>query len=178
MTSHLHLGHLTDAFFQRDLQKVHLSLERNHDISVDRVKDKTIEPIVKPSSEDQSCYLWTNVFWVFCGRWRVNLLSWHWQGVCFRCQNRDESQLRWAGFVSSQWWRYRLASWCSRVKCSCWSVWSDQRLKVDGSSSVDGPEDPHLRLKSDAGCNRKPMEVTEEGGCRAWESSQEWVTVV
>lgn len=26
--------------------------------------------------------VWTNETWVFCGRWRVVLLSWHWSGGC------------------------------------------------------------------------------------------------
>ena len=25
--------------------------------------------------------VWTSESWVFCGRWRVTLLSWHWSGV-------------------------------------------------------------------------------------------------
>ena len=30
---HIHLGHLADTFFQSNLQSVHLSQERKHDIS-------------------------------------------------------------------------------------------------------------------------------------------------
>ena len=26
--------------------------------------------------------VWTNESWIFCGRWRVIPLSWHWSGVC------------------------------------------------------------------------------------------------
>ena len=56
------------------------------------------------------------------------------------------------------------ASWCSRAKCSRRGVWPDQCLVLDGCSSVDGLESQHHRLESDAGRNRKPVEVTEEGG--------------
>ena len=50
-----------------------------------------------------------------------------------RHQNREESQLRWAG--------------CSRAKCSRWGVSSDQCLEVDGCRER----------------KRKPVEVTEDG---------------
>ena len=87
-------------------------------------------------------------------------------------------------------------------RCSCWGLWSDQCLEVDGCSSVDVLEGQHQCLESDAGRNRKSVEVTEEGGhmgefgkivnearCsvldmlqqlsqRGWESSQEGVAVV
>ena len=43
-------------------------------------------------------------------------------------------------------------------------MWSDHCLEVDGCSSVDGFEGQHLHFESDAGCNRKPVEVSEEGG--------------
>ena len=35
-------------------------------------------------------------------------------------------------------------------------------MEVDGCSSIDGVEGHHL--ESDAGCNRKSVEITEEGG--------------
>ena len=81
-------------------------------------------------------------------------------------------------------------------------MWYDQCLEVDGCSSVDGLEGQHHRLESDAGSNRKPVDVMEEGwshgrtwedckhtrcsfldtlqwfSCRGWESSQEGVAVV
>ena len=41
---------------------------------------------------------------------------------------------------------------------------SDQYLEVDGCSSVDDLEDQHHHLESDAGRNRKSVEVTEEAG--------------
>ena len=68
-----------------------------------------------------------------------------------RCQNREELQLHWAGFVCSQWWGYQSASWCRQAKCSRWGVWSDQCLEVDGCSSIDGLEGQHHCLESDAG---------------------------
>ena len=40
----------------------------------------------------------------------------------------------------------------------------DQCLEVAGCSSLDGLECQHHNLELDAGCNRKPVEVTEEGG--------------
>ena len=43
-------------------------------------------------------------------------------------------------------------------------MWSDQCLEEDGCSFVDGLEGQHHHLESDAGRNRKPVEVTEEGG--------------
>ena len=78
----------------------------------------------------------------------------------------------------------------------------DQYLEVNGCSSVDGLEGQYHHLESYAGCNRKPVEVTEEGvhmgefgqienkahcrfldilhqfSLRGWESSQKRVTVV
>ena len=42
-------------------------------------------------------------------------------------------------------------------------MWSDQCLEVDGCSSVDFFEVQHHLLESDAGHNRKSVEVTEEG---------------
>lgn len=75
-------------------------------------------------------------------------------------------------------------------------------MEVDRCSCIDGLEGQHHHLESDAGPNRKPVEVTEEGGhmgqfgkivnearcsvldtlqrfsCRGWESSQEGVAVV
>ena len=42
-------------------------------------------------------------------------------------------------------------------------MWSDQCLAVDRCSSVDILEDQNHRLESNAGCNRKPVEVIEEG---------------
>ena len=35
---------------------------------------------------------------------------------------------------------------------------------VDGCRSTDSFEGQHYRLQLDVGCNRKPVEVTEEGG--------------
>ena len=43
-------------------------------------------------------------------------------------------------------------------------MWADQGLEVDRCSSVDGLEDQNHCLESDAGRNRKPVEVTEEVG--------------
>lgn len=40
----------------------------------------------------------------------------------------------------------------------------DQCLEVGGCSSVDGLEGQHHDLELDAGHNRKPVEVSEEGG--------------
>ena len=73
-----------------------------------------------------------------CGR--VIPLSWHQSGACSTTEvpEQKESRLCWVGFVCSQRWGYQSASWCSRGKCSCWGVWSDHRLEVDGWSSVDG----------------------------------------
>ena len=75
-------------------------------------------------------------------------------------------------------------------------------MEVDGHSFVDGLEGQNRHLESDAGRNRKPAEVTKEGGhmgefgkivnearCsvldtlqwfshRGWESNQEGVAVV
>ena len=45
-----------------------------------------------------------------------------------------------------------------------WGVWSDRCFEVDGFSSVDGLEGQHRHLESDAGSNRKRVEVTEGGG--------------
>ena len=36
-------------------------------------------------------------------------------------------------------------------------------MKLDVCSSVNGLEGQYSGLESDAGCNRKPVEVTEEG---------------
>ena len=43
-------------------------------------------------------------------------------------------------------------------------MWSDQGLEVDGCSSVDGLEGQHHHAESDAGRNRKPVEIMEEAG--------------
>ena len=40
----------------------------------------------------------------------------------------------------------------------------EQSAGLNGCSSVDGLDGKHHYLELDAGCNRKPMEVTEEGG--------------
>ena len=47
---------------------------------------------------------------------------------------------------------------------SQWGMWSDQCLEVDRCGSADGLEGQHHHLEADAGLNRKPMEVTEDGG--------------
>ena len=43
-------------------------------------------------------------------------------------------------------------------------MWSDQCLEVDWHSDSDSLECQHYRLESDAHRNKKPVEVTEEGG--------------
>ena len=50
------------------------------------------------------------------------------------------------------------------LRIQTWGVWSDQFLEVEGCSSVDGLEGQDHCLESYAGCNRKPVEVKEEGG--------------
>ena len=47
---------------------------------------------------------------------------------------------------------------------TCWGMCSDQCLDADGFSSVDGFEGQHHCIDLDVGRNRKPVEVTEEGG--------------
>ena len=49
-------------------------------------------------------------------------------------------------------------------------MWSEQCLEIDGCSSIDSLECQHHHLESDMGCNKKPVEVTEEeGSCgRIW----------
>lgn len=43
-------------------------------------------------------------------------------------------------------------------------MWSDRCLEVDWCRSVDGFEGEYHHLESDAGYNRKQVDVTEKGG--------------
>ena len=84
--------------------------------------------------------VWTSEYLVFCGRWRVTLLSWNFSKVYSTTDVPEQrrvvtllSDLCFSNGGTS--WPPDVVEWSAHA-----GVWSDQCLVVDGCSSVDGLE--------------------------------------